>query len=264
MAFNMDGFIIDRIEFGVAEDFSGNILYTLSQLQDASIDITSDSKESKDARGVLIKKFYTGKSGTFTATNALVDFNIMAASSGSPKQVASSSAKITMPRIVHVKKGTKTLEVKGVKEGTVRVVGLSGNDSTIKTYKKNTAASETQFSITGITLTLPTDDSNDELVRYLVKYEREVENGISIKNKADKYPSTIKLTLKALAVDPCATDTLRACYIVLPSFQVSADTSIKLATDATLEYKGDLQVAYCDADKTLYEIYFAEDDVEEE
>ena len=263
MAFNMDGFIVDRIQFGVAEDFNGNILYTLSQLQDASIEVTSESKEAKDAQGVLIKKFYTGKSGTFTATNALIDFNILAAATGSPKKVANTGAKIKMPRIIHVSKGTKTVDLKDVKEGTVSVVGLAANDTMIKKYTKNTQASATQFSITGTTLTLPTDTENNELARFLIKYDRDVENGIAISNQANKYPSTIRLTLKALAVDPCSTDTLRACYIVLPSFQVSADTSMALSTDATLDFKGDLQVDYCNPDKTLYEIYFAEDDVEE-
>lgn len=39
---------------------------------------------------------------------------------------------------------------------------------------------------------------------------------------------------------------------------------MQMTTDATLDYKGDLQVNYCGDEKTLYEFYFAEDDVEEE
>ena len=94
MAFSMDGIVFDRIQMGVAEDFDGNVLYTLTQLADATIDITAESKDAKDARGTLIKRFYTGKAGTFTANNAILDFNILASSTGSDKQVASNSARI--------------------------------------------------------------------------------------------------------------------------------------------------------------------------
>lgn len=244
MAFNIDGIIIDRIQMGIAEDFSGNVLYTLTQLADATIEVTAESKEAKDANGTLIKTFYTGKSGTFTANNAMLDFNIMAESTGSAKEVASSSKKITMPGVKTVKPGTKTITLKGVKADTVSVVGIAGNGTLMKRYSKDTGAETDKFSITGETLTLPTDTSCAEFV---VKYDRDVDSGVKVANRADEFPKTIKLTLKALAVDPCSPDTVRSCLIVLPSFQVSPETSISLQTDAQLEYKGSLQVDYCNA-----------------
>lgn len=244
MAFNIDGIIIDRIQMGIAEDFSGNVLYTLTQLADATIEVTAESKEAKDANGTLIKTFYTGKSGTFTANNAMLDFNIMAESTGSAKEVASSSKKITMPGVKTVKPGTKTITLKGVKADTVSVVGIAGNGTLMKRYSKDTGAEADKFSITGETLTLPTDTSCAEFV---VKYDRDVDSGVKVANRADEFPKTIKLTLKALAVDPCSPDTVRSCLIVLPSFQVSPETSISLQTDAQLEYKGSLQVDYCNA-----------------
>lgn len=244
MAFNIDGMIIDRIQMGIAEDFSGNVLYTLTQLADATIEVTAESKEAKDANGTLIKTFYTGKSGTFTANNAMLDFNIMAESTGSPKEVASSSKKIKMPGVKTVKVGTETVTLKGVDIESVRVIGIAGNGTMMATYSKDTASAEDKFSITGETLTLPKDKNPAEFV---VKYDREVASGVKVANRADEFPRTIKLTLKALAVDPCSPDVVRSCLIVLPSFQVSPETSISLQTDAQLEYKGNLQVDYCNA-----------------
>ena len=43
------------------------LLYVLTQLQDATVDITAESKESRDKDGTLIKKFWTGKSGKIIA-----------------------------------------------------------------------------------------------------------------------------------------------------------------------------------------------------
>ena len=85
-----------------------------------------------------------------------------------------------------------------------------------------------------------------------------------IANNADKFPRTVKLTLKALAVDPCSADTLQAIYIVLPSFQVSPEVEINIGSDTQeLNYNGALQVDYCSTNKALYYIYVAEDDAEE-
>lgn len=245
MAFSIDGIIIDRIQMGIAEDFSGNILYTLTQLADASIEVSTESKEARDATGTLIKKFYTGKSGTFTANNAMIDFNILAASTGSPKEVANEGHQITMPGVLTIPVGTKTTELKGVVEGSVRVIGIAANGTKVADYTKDVAANETKFSISGETLSLPTANN---VANFVVKYDRKVSSGVKVANKADEFPRTIKLTLKALAVDACTPDTVRSVYIVLPSFQVSPDTNLSLTTDAQLTYNGDLQVAYCGND----------------
>lgn len=87
-------------------------------------------------------------------------------------------------------------------------------------------------------------------------------DGVKIVNEADKFPSTVKLTLKALAVDPCSPDVLRGVYIVIPSFQVSPEVEISLTTDGQLQYSGSMQMNYCSDTKALYEVYFADGDEE--
>lgn len=45
MAFTLGDIIIDRLQYGYTEDFSGNPLYTLTQLQDATINISAESRK---------------------------------------------------------------------------------------------------------------------------------------------------------------------------------------------------------------------------
>lgn len=260
MGFTLDDIIIDRIQYGIAEDFDGNVLYALTQLADATINITAESKDAVDATGTLIKRFWQGKSGEFTANNAMINLNVVGAASGEGKVLATDAAPIVMPKIVTVKAGT-TVTLTDYVEGTVHVNAMGNNGASGKAYEMADAASETAFAVAADgTFTPPTDP---EATQYVVKYQRTVKSGVAIVNKSDKFPRTVRLTLKALAVDPCSADTLRAVYIVLPSFQVSPEVEISLTTDAQLSYTGSLQVDYCAADKTLYEIYFAEDDEEE-
>ena len=261
MAFKQDDLIIDRIQYGYAEDFDGNPLYALTQLSEATIEITAESVDATDKDGTLIKRFWRGKTGTFTATNAMLNLNVVGAASGSGKVEATSSASIAMPKLVTVAAG-KTLDISGYQTGTVKVNALGTNGALGKAYTLGTAASENEFAVSNSGVLTPPTDANE--TQFLVRYERDVTNGVAIHNKADKFPGTVRLILKALCVDPCSADTLRACYIVLHSFQVSPEITITLSSDGTLDYTGDLQVDYCSADKALYSIYVAADDEEED
>ena len=58
MAFKLGDLIIDRIIVGVAENSNGDLLYTLTNLQDATITISSETSEAVDGTGAVIKTFY--------------------------------------------------------------------------------------------------------------------------------------------------------------------------------------------------------------
>lgn len=269
MAFRLGDIIIDRVQYGLAENTKGELLYILTQLADSSVEITSESKDATDANGTLIKRFYTAKAGTFTANNAMINTSILTAKAGVPAEIATDAKTIKMPKILTVKVGEE-VKLENAVEGSVRLNAFYANGtmgtSEAETFAESaTAASETEFMVDYATgaLTLPTLPDDSEITQFVVKYDREVKDGIKILNSADKFPSTVKLTLKALCVDPCTKDTLRACYIVMPSFQVSPDLSLSLTTDGQLEFSGDLQVDYCSADKSLFEFYLAADDEEE-
>lgn len=259
MAFRLDDIIIDRIQYAVARDFDLNPLYTLTQLSEATINISAESKDAKDATGTLIKKFYNSKQGEFTAKNALLNLNVVGAASGSGKIHASASNPLNMPAIKKVKAG-ETITIKDYVDGTVKVNALSTNGTMGTAYIKGATASATEFGLTTQGVLTPPTDTNEIL--YLVTYTRKTTNGAVIRNKADEFPGTVNLLIKALCVDPCSADTLRACYIELPSFQVSPEVSLTLSTDGGIDYKGSLQVDYCSENKSLYNIYICPDDEE--
>lgn len=272
MSFKIDGIIIDRVQMAIAETTGTHeFLYTLTQLSDPQIEISAESKDAKDANGTLIKRFYNAKSGTFTANNAFIDFNILGATTGSGKMVADKvDGGIKMPKILFINAADATapidlpdLKASASTAETLKVASVAGNGTMLTAYKLGTGF---QYDKTTGKLTLPTLSEEDKAAgatKFVVMYDRMVTTGgVAVKNRADKFPSTIRLTLKCLCVDPCDAGTLRAAYIVLPSFQVSPETTVEMKTESQLAYKGQLQVDYCSDDKTLYEIYMAQDDVE--
>ena len=269
MAFRLDDIIIDRLQYAVATDFSDNLLYVLTQLSDAQLNVSADSTDAVDNLGTLIKRFWRGKTGEFTATNALVNFNIIAAMSGSDKEYASATNAIVMPKIATVKSGSTLNLGANYVVGSVHVAILYGNGAMGQTFTLGTTASNTEFAIdsSGV-LTPPTglsaDDFDPTKDVFIVHFKRTITaNGMKLANSANKFPQTIHFTIKALAVDPCNPDSLRSCYIYLPSFQPSPEVSVQLTTDATIDYTGALQVDYCSNDKVLYELYWADEDTEQ-
>lgn len=257
--FVIDGVAFDSIHKGIAFNTNGDPLYILTQLSEASIEITADSKDMVDKNGTLIKRIYTSKSGTFSATNAYLDANIIAQEAGTDKIVASDAAPIPQPFIRDVKKGTVTVQIDGLIADSVVVMGESSSGNLGVVYEKDAAADETHYAVSGNRITLPTAT---DIAKFVVSGNRNMKVGAAVVNMADQFPKTVRLLLQAFSYDPCTIDIKRPTYIELPSFQASPEHNITFTTEATLDFSGDLQVAYCDdnGEKVLYRIYFPGDE----
>lgn len=264
MAFKLGDILIDRIQYGYAESLGADAapLYVLTQLSEATINITAESQDVTDAQGNLVKRIWRSKAGTLEAQNAMINTNIIAAASGTDAVFATSGKKVVMPKIVTVKKGG-AVTLAGFVDGSVKVNAFSGDGTLGKAYtiaeSAETVAAETFFVAEGGVVTLPTDETAEQ---FIIRYDREVEDGAKITNSADKFAKSVKLLLKALYYDPCEKNTLKGCYIELPSFQISPEVSLPLSSEATLDYTGDLEIDYCGTEKVLYNIYFADDEEE--
>lgn len=275
MAFSLGNFNIDEIVFGTAEGDTEGLLYTLDQLTQASIEVSSESTDITDKHGNVVRTIYKSKTATFNATNAFLHPQIMNAASGTDIQVAGSgAAAIVMPKIQLIVAGSTVTLDDGIDGHTLEVIGIekSGGNATGFTQATNSsdvslANKKYYFNTNTKAITLPPATEGTEPnvitgpVNYLVKYNRDVESGYKLTNSADSFPKTVKLTLYCSYVDPCDDD-LRACYVVLPSFQASPETTISLnADEQEMDFSGSVQVDYCGGDKVLYYIYFPDENI---
>lgn len=266
MAFKLGNFNIDEILYGTAQNFNDDLLYTLDQLSSASIELSSDPTEFTDKNGNVVRTVYKQKTGTFTATNAFLHVDIMNMASGSAMQEATEAAPVEMPKIEIVSAGG-SVTLKDAVEGTVRVIGLFGSGANGKTLTQspdnaNYENGTFQLNATADATTVRVPNAHpDHPVQYLVKYQRLAKGGLKLTNSADIFPDTVRLTLYCSYVDPCS-DTLRPCYVYLPSFQADPSCTISLDKETQeMDFNGTLQVSYCSADKALYYIYFPEENI---
>ena len=259
--FKLGDVIIDRLQFGYGAKNTGTPLYALTQLSQTTINVTAESTDITDKDGNLVYRKYYGKKGEVNAQNAFVNLAIIDSLSGNGAEIATETNAIKMPYITTVKAGEK-LDITGYVEGTVFVNALSKNGSMGSEYKLGSVASDTDFSIatedSKSVLTPPTDA---EEIQYIVKYTKTVKSGAKITNSGDVFPKSHELFFKALAVDPCDKENLKAAIIHIPSFMPSPELSIALqGGDAqTMDYNGAMMLDTCSANKELFSVYFIDE-----
>ena len=190
----------------------------------------------------IIRTTYRSKTGTFTATNALLHPAAINAQSGSAIQYAGTAAgqAIVMPKIVVTAPGTE-VTLGEYTAGSIRVIGLFGNGANDTAMDADAAAALVTGTGAATKITLPEKTDNGP-TQYLVKFERSVTSGAMLQNTTSVSSDLVKLTLFCAMGDPCE-DSLRPCYVVIPRF--AADPSMTISLDAEtqeVDFSGNLNV----------------------
>ena len=237
-----------------------SVLFSINQIQNASLNCASESADAVDALGTPIATFYRAKSAEFSAENALFDMSLMATQLGTKKKVASATAKITVPAMetFTVAEGGKYELKHTPKVIPTEIYALNG-DSTFGTkYAKATAASATEFSIADKTISLPTGVTAG--TDMFVMYEYETENAVEVVNSATEFPTGCKFVMEVLGCDVCDQTNLIYAYVIFNNFKLSPDFDWSVATDGAHPFSGKAQQDYCDKEKRLFSIIIPGDE----
>ena len=272
MAFKLGDVIVDRLQFGYGAKTNGTPLYALTQLTQANIDITAESTDINDKDGNLVYRKYTGKKGEVTATNAFLNLAVVETISATDAEIATTDKGVVMPMIQIVKAGD-TLDITGYVEGSIHVNALSTKGSMGKNeFKKGSASSATEYAInhtdaSGDPDNTPASDvlappTADGETQYIVKYKKTIKSGAKITNSGKKFPKSHELFFKALVVDKCETDVLKAAIIHIPSIMPSPEFSLALqgGDSQTMDYKGSMMLNACSTDGELFSIYYIDEE----
>jgi hypothetical protein len=266
MAFKLGDVIIDRLQFGYGAKSNGTALYALTQLKEAGINITADSTDITDKDGNLVYRKYSGKKGEVTSQNAFMNLAVVETLSATDAEIATADKGIVMPMIEIVKAG-KTLDITNFVDGTV-VVNALKNGAMGDEYALGSAASATEFAIEKVdasgdtpasaTLTPPTAEGE---IEYIVKYKKTVYSGAKIVNSSDNLPTSHELYFKALAIDPCDKENLKAVILYIPSFIPSPEITVALqgGDSQTMDFNGAMMADTCSEDKELFVLYFIDE-----
>lgn len=264
---NLNNIVVDRVLRGIFSDKEDNIIFSLNQVQNLSINSTSESQEVVDALGVSIMELMRSKAIEVSAENAIYDFGLLSAQYGTDKVTATADSKITVPTMesFEVTAPSATVELAHLPKDVTAITAIYAlnGDSTLGTkYVVGTTAGAGTFSIVAgddtATITLPSDvEKGTEM---FVMYEYESENAIELINKANEFAKMGKMTFECLVYDVCDPETKIFAYLILPRFQLSNDFDWSVGGDSqTHGFGGKAHVDYCSKDKQMLRVVVVDD-----
>jgi hypothetical protein len=222
--FDINNFVIDRIVRGVAlSQDDDSVLFSMNQIQNASLNCTSESTDAVDALGTPIATFYRAKTAEFSAENAIFDMSLLATQLGTTKKVATAGEKIVVPAMEQftvVAGGKYELKHTPV-AAPAEIYAINGDSTFGKKYVKATAATADAFSIADKTISLPTGLAVG--TDMFVMYEYETENAVEVVNSATKFPVGCKFIMEVLGCDVCDQTNLVYAYVIFNNFKLSPD-----------------------------------------
>lgn len=257
---NLNNIIVDRVLRGIFSDKNDNIIFALNQVQNLSLNQTSESQEVTDALGVSIMELMRAKALEASAENAIYDFSLLASQYGTEKVVANKDAKLTVPTMeaFEVKGTDYTLKHTPVKAPTA-IYALNRDNTLGAKFLAGTDATEEEFAYADGKITLPTGlETGAEM---FVMYEYESENAMEVVNSANQFAKMGKMTFECLVYDVCDPETKMFAYLILPRFQLSNDFDWSIGGDSqTHAFSGKAMVDYCSKDKKMVRVVVVDDE----
>lgn len=262
MAFDLNNFLVDRVRRGTMfSDTTGEAMWSITQIKDASLNMSSETADATDAIGNVITQFDRSKNAEFSGSNALWDLGLSAAQFGSEKKIADATNKIRTPmyeqlpvtggKIVlkHVPVGTTGAEIK-------YIYALNGDSTLGQRYTLGAAVSATEFVLDAATktITVPTGVTGN----VAVFYDYDAENAIMLQNNASDFPKAGKFMLEVIGKDTCDKTATYVAYIVFPNAKLKTDMDLSFATDSGHPFSMQMMQDYCDLEKRLFNIYIAQ------
>ena len=263
MAFTVNNLVIDRILGAYGMSNNDDILFSINQVTDASLNVTSESAEATDAVGNTIMTIYRAKKAEFSAANALFDLDLMAVQSGSEKVSASSTKVLPVPAFDEITiDGSASYELAHAPIGdAVKVYRLNGDGSLGDAYEMSTAASAIAFAYSDGAITPPTGLVSGDRMMVVYEYNAngEDKNGaVAVISSAKEFPKTCKFVMKVLCYDPCDQQTMIYALIIFNNFRISPDFDWNISTDGNHPFSGVANVDYCNANQELFRVVIPE------
>lgn len=277
MAFDLNNFVIDRVVRGIAVSQgdnaklnikAGDVLFSINQITNPSLNCTSESTDAVDALNVPIATFYRAKTAEFSAENALFDMNLLATQAGTKKKIASTSSTIEAPcfQTIDVEAGKTKYTLAHTPKATPKAYILNG-DGTLGdkiTVATTTDPTGKEVVISGTEVTLVVSAAGyaagDQLF-FMYDYEANGTDGngaVEVANTATNFPVGCKFIMEILGADVCDQTNLIYAYMIFPNCKLSPDFDWSIATDSTHPFSMRAMQEYCDKEKTLFKVVIPE------
>ncbi len=222
----------------------GDILFTVKDVQDASLSTSAELEDAVDGQGNIINQYLRSKTAEWSGSNALFDFG-MAATQYGDKVYASTSGTVQKTEIIEVSANANSGTLVGTlaANGAYKVYEIGTDGMTLGSKVSNVTVNAN--AVSGLT-------ASTSAKKYFVKYDATVSNITKIENRVDAANVPFKLTVEAIGNDTC-TGSTSYLYITAPYAKMSPDFDWSVATDGTHDFTINCMKQYC-GDEGLFSI----------
>ncbi|MEG1502113.1 MAG: hypothetical protein RR370_01850 [Synergistaceae bacterium] len=270
----IEDLLIDRALRGTMTDKgTGEVIFTIDQVKDPSLECSGETVYSTDAVGSKIAAFNRSKDATLSGANAIINFGMMAAQLGSDKTLATADKKITVPKFQIIQPvesgGVKKLNLKKVPVGAAGaeikyIYALHNGRSIAKKYEVG-ATGATQFTVNAAskTIILPTSAEITEKTYFGVWYNYEADgsagNGaVEISNRADAFAKGGVFDLEVLFVNPCNPNEKIYGHILFGNAKMQDNLTLNISNEAEHGFTVECMQDYCNPDRQLFTMIIPE------
>jgi len=204
MSVNIADLAITSLETIQAYDLSdGSYLWTLDELQNATIEQSDETVEITGKKGRKISSMKRNKAVTISGTNGLVSMGLLATQSGSEFE-AQTEAVVRWYDYLTVRSNSATTSYKAVGTAGSEIIGLWTKNGAVLDTKLTQAgtAAAGKFAYAPATKTLTFSGISDGTEIFVI-YERKIAANV-MANYSDTYSKKCSLYIDAIAEDKCS------------------------------------------------------------
>ena len=212
----------------------GDILFTVKDVRDASLNTSAELEDAVDGQGNIINQYLRSKTAEWSGSNALFDFGMAAAQYGDKVVTGSQTVEKTEVIEIAANANSATLAAPYKANGKIKVYEIGNDGMTLASKVSGATAANTTLTVT----------SASAARKLFVKYETEVANATKIENRADAATVPFKLTVEAIGNDTCSKST-SYLYITAPYAKMSPDFDWGISTDGTHDFTINCMKDYC-------------------
>lgn len=253
----MKNFIIDRVKRVIHNGEKHRFL--LTQVTDFQLSMEADTEDATDAIGGVIKTFERAKRAKASGNSKIFTPDLLAAQVGAEETVASSTAKILMPRVdIKTIESNNTITLDKTPKDEISVVSILNDDSnyginlTLTTGEADAKTFKTTSSGGTTTLTFSAAYAGK---RVFVQYWYESEVGSEIEAKGDGVSSEGETIIEVVGTEICGGDTYSVKYLVFPSSKLTYQNDVTFATDMSQPFEISALTDYCGSESgTLWKL----------
>ena len=260
--FDLNNFVVDHALRGIMTDAKdGSYMWGINQIEDPSLQVTTESNDKVDALGAVINTFYRGKKAEFSANNSLFDLGLYAAQNGTTKVVASESLKVDAPcfEVITVADGVNSKTLAHTPTSELKELHVLKGDGTFgKKYTVSTAASAENFVLADGEITLPTGIKPGTELMAIYNYQ--TTEAVMVNVDGISFPKNGRFIMDVLGHDVCDPTTLIHAYLIFPNAKLDANVDISFTTEGNHPFTLKASQDYCDKRKILCQLVIPKED----